>query len=71
MKEDKNCKPTSLCGLDCHDCPAYIVTITNDDELRKKTAKEWNKRYKTLGRLPITKDDINCSGCLSLSAPLL
>jgi len=70
MKEDKNRQPTSLCGLDCYNCPAYIATITNDDKLRGKTAKKWNKRYQLLGRLPITKDDINCSGCLFLSEPL-
>jgi len=60
-------KITSRCGLDCDVCPAHIVTIKNDDSLRQKTADDWNKKYNAAGRIPITKDDINCLGCLSLT----
>lgn len=31
------------CGLDCEKCHARIATITNDGELRKKTAALWTK----------------------------
>lgn len=57
----------ALCGLDCSSCEAYIATINNDDELRKKTADAWNERYRkdNRGRPPITPEDINCKGCLS------
>ncbi len=55
------------CGLNCGQCDAYIATINNDDELRKKTAEAWNERYKkdNRGRQPIKLEDINCLGCLS------
>ena len=29
------------CGLDCAQCPIYLATKNNDEELRKKTAEEW------------------------------
>ena len=32
----------ACCGLDCENCAARIATVNNDDELREKTAKEWN-----------------------------
>ena len=47
------------CGLDCEKCYARIATITNDGELRKKTAALWTK----LNGVQITPDMIRCSGC--------
>ena len=47
------------CGLDCEKCHARIATITNDGELRKKTAALWTK----LNGVQITPDMIRCSGC--------
>lgn len=32
----------ACCGLDCENCDARIATVTNDDALREKTAKEWS-----------------------------
>lgn len=63
-------KITSRCGLNCNDCPAFITTTTNNDELRQETADEWNERYNATGRSPITKEDINCLGCLSVIEPV-
>ena len=56
-----------MCGLDCNFCPAFIATKNNDDELRKKTAQEWTKRYKAkkLSRPEVKPADITCQGCLS------
>lgn len=56
-----------MCGLDCGECTTFIATKNNDNQLRKKTAKEWTERYKKDGRnrLPVKPEDINCSGCLS------
>lgn len=60
-------KHIAMCGLNCSRCNAFIATKNNDDELRKKTAEEWNERYRkdNRGRLPIKPDDINCNACLS------
>ena len=60
-------KHLAMCGLDCAKCEAFIATVNNDDKLREKTAKEWNKRYRSdgRGRPPIKAEDINCRGCLS------
>jgi uncharacterized CHY-type Zn-finger protein len=55
---DKN---IACCGLDCNQCGAYIATVNNDNELRKKTAEEWSKQYNA----DIKAEDINCLGCKS------
>ena len=34
-------KMIAYCGLDCEKCNAYIATINDNQELRKKTAKLW------------------------------
>lgn len=51
----------SSCGLKCHECGAYIATVNNDDELRKKTAREWSEMHNS----DIKPEDINCLGCHS------
>lgn len=50
----------SYCGLTCTQCPAYIATRDDNDELRKKTADGWSKEFKA----EIKPEDINCDGCL-------
>lgn len=52
-------KMIAYCGLDCEKCDAYIATINDDQELRKKTAKLWAK----LNNAPILPEHINCQGC--------
>ncbi len=48
------------CGLDCNICEGFIATRDNNDEIRKKLAKEWsNDEYK------LKPEDINCLGCHS------
>lgn len=56
MKMDKL---IACCGLDCRKCDAYIATMNNDDNLRKKTADLWSK----LNDAKITPEMINCTGC--------
>ncbi|WP_337606157.1 DUF3795 domain-containing protein [Claveliimonas sp.] len=34
-------KMIAYCGLDCEHCDAYLATMNDDQELRKKTAKLW------------------------------
>ena len=52
-------KYIAYCGLNCETCDARIATINNDDELRKKVAKEWSE----LNKVIITPEMINCTGC--------
>ena len=50
----------ACCGIDCENCDARIATITNDDDLREKTAQKWS----VMNNAPeITAATINCMGC--------
>jgi len=49
----------SSCGLDCATCNARIATLSDDDDLREKTAAEWSAQFQA----SITADMINCLGC--------
>ncbi|MEJ5284807.1 MAG: DUF3795 domain-containing protein [Brevinematia bacterium] len=55
----------AFCGLDCSKCPAYIATIKNDDNERKKVAKEWSQMF----HADITPDSVNCYGCKTEGKP--
>jgi hypothetical protein len=52
-------KLIACCGLNCATCDAQIATITNDDELRAKTAEKWRAQFSP----DITSEMINCTGC--------
>ena len=52
-------KMIAYCGLDCEHCDAYLATMNDDQELRKKTAKLWAE----LNNAPILPEHINCQGC--------
>jgi hypothetical protein len=54
-------KVIAACGLDCAACNAYIASMTNDDELRKKTAAEWSKAY----NFDCRPEMVNCHGCFA------
>jgi hypothetical protein len=53
------------CGLECGKCPARIAHLTNDDELRARTAVEWSKAYNA----DIPPEAISCSGCRVAGEP--
>lgn len=53
-------KLISCCGLNCATCDAYVATVTNNDELRAKTAEKWGAQYNSAG---LTAEMINCTGC--------
>ena len=53
----------SFCGLSCDTCPAFIATLTNDDNKRAEIAEQWSKEYNT----EIKPEDINCDGCTCIS----
>jgi hypothetical protein len=48
----------AYCGLSCAQCPAYIATQTDDQELRTKTATEWSSESFT-----VSPDELYCDGC--------
>ena len=56
--ENKN-QLIGCCGLDCETCDARIATLTNNNDLREKTAALWTK----LNGVTITPEMINCMGC--------
>lgn len=55
----------ACCGLLCHDCPARIATINDDDALRKETAAQWSGMYQAT----LNPSDINCMGCRATEGP--
>lgn len=53
-------KLIACCGLDCTTCDARIATVSNDPELRAKTAEKWKVQYNVPD---ISPEMINCTGC--------
>jgi len=51
----------AFCGIDCHECGAFLATKNNDDEKRSEVAKLWSKQFNA----DIKPTDINCDGCHS------
>ena len=49
----------AYCGLDCETCEARLATLHDDNELRKKVAREWSE----MNKVEITPEMINCTGC--------
>ncbi len=49
----------AYCGLDCENCDARKATVSDDGELRVKTAELWSK----LNNAQIAPEMINCTGC--------
>lgn len=59
-------KMIAFCGITCTECPAYIATQKNDDQLRAETAKKWSEQFNA----SIKPEDVNCDGCVSDSERL-
>jgi hypothetical protein len=58
----------AYCGLDCQECPVYVATRTNDDELRLETALEWSELYaEHIGVQALKLEEMNCEGCRTSS----
>jgi predicted ATPase len=60
----------AYCGLDCGQCPIYVATVTGDDALRRKAAREWSTVYgdylsERLGRREFKIEEMSCGGCRS------
>jgi hypothetical protein len=56
----------AFCGLVCTDCPAFIATQKNDDEIRKSVVERWSTED-----LPLTIEDVNCDGCHMIDKRLI
>ena len=52
-------KMTAYCGLNCAQCPTYIATQKDDDQLRDEVAEQWSKQFK----MEFKTSDMNCDGC--------
>lgn len=52
-------KAIACCGINCDSCDARIATLTNDNELREKTAATWKAQFGA----DISPEMINCTGC--------
>jgi hypothetical protein len=55
-------KMIAYCGIDCCQCPAYIATKNDDDNIRRETVEKWNTP-----EYPIKIEDLNCDGCKAAS----
>jgi hypothetical protein len=51
----------AYCGLNCHQCDAYLATRENDDNQRIEVARLWSGKF----QMRLKPGDINCDGCLS------
>ncbi len=49
------------CGIICSECPAYVATQKDDNQLRAKVAADWSKEFGGTFK----PEDINCDGCLT------
>lgn len=56
----------AVCGLRCHECPAYLAHAEDDDKRRADTAELWSQGYGAT----ITPDQIDCEGCLAVGGVL-
>jgi hypothetical protein len=66
QKVDQEDKMIAYCGITCTECPAYIATQKDDDQLRAETAKKWSELFKA----SVKPEDINCDGCAADSERL-
>lgn len=50
----------SYCGLLCNECPVFIATAENNEQVKEQLAKQYsNEKYR------FSKEDTNCFGCFS------
>ena len=49
----------AFCGLECHQCGAFLATRDDDDAKRKEVAELWSKEFNA----NIQAEDIHCMGC--------
>ena len=51
----------AYCGLECHQCGAFLATRDDDDVKRQEVAELWSREFNS----DIQPRDINCLGCRS------
>ena len=52
-------EPIAFCGMDCANCPTYLATQNDDDNIRKEIQKLWKDGFNT----DVPLEAINCDGC--------
>ena len=52
-------KMIAYCGINCSDCPAFLATRADDDDMRHKVVVLWSKQF----QMKLSDEDINCDGC--------
>lgn len=50
----------SVCGLVCSECPAYLATLSNDEEKAREVAAGWSQAF----GITVAVSDVWCDGCL-------
>lgn len=50
----------SYCGLLCNECPVFIATAQNNEELKEQLAKDYSNE-----NCQFSKEDMVCYGCFS------
>ena len=55
----------AYCGLNCEECPVWVASRNNDQDLKIKTAREWSRLYAGELSQELTPDDVQCGGCRS------
>lgn len=49
----------AFCGLECHQCGAFLASRDDDDIKRQEVAELWSREFNA----DIQAQDINCQGC--------
>lgn len=57
----------AYCGFNCAKCPAYIATVTNNENMKKQLAEESRKNLNK----KVNPEDIECMGCKSDSGIII
>lgn len=53
-------KVIAYCGIKCHECPAFLATVNNDLEEKRKISETWSTE-----EYPLKPEDVECYGCTS------
>jgi hypothetical protein len=51
----------AFCGLDCHQCGAFLATRDDNDAQRREVAAIWSREHGS----DLRAQDIDCEGCVS------
>ena len=52
-------EPIAFCGLNCSNCPTYLATQKDDDNIRKQIQTRWKDNF----NMDVPLEILNCDGC--------